>query len=176
MRPVPPVGGDRYAQARTMGEALAAIALDDFDPTSFGSRLEVAAVGMAIQMPELQVRFVPGWRWSPLLVRALGVNNQAWIQMVRLGELVLVGFPADFGAECAVPLKRAAQRAGYALWTLSFNGDYVGYISPDRYYHTASADGTEGYEMYRMSWCGPQQEQYLSVLARRMVRAVTRGG
>ena len=55
------------------------------------------------------------------------------------------------------------------MWVLSFNGDYVGYVSPDRYYDTASREGKEGYEMYLMSWCGPQQGELLVRLIRRMV-------
>jgi len=80
--------------------------------------------------------------------------------------------PGDFSGESAIALREAASRHGAALWALGFNGDYAGYISPDRYYATARRDGTEGYEMYLMSWCGPNQEAYFAGLADVATRAL----
>ena len=66
-------------------------------------------------------------------------------------------------------LKSSARGSGADLWLLSFNGDYVGYISPDRYYETVSRSGKQGYEVWTMGWFGPQQGELLSRLAERVV-------
>ena len=52
---------------------------------------------------------------------------------------------------------------------LSFNGDYVGYISPDQYYRDLEPDGSLGYERGVMSWIGPDQEAYLRHLINELV-------
>jgi len=104
------------------------------------------------------------FRWSPFLVRRLGVEDEAWLSVVRLGDLALAGIPGDLSGEIAVNLKARARERGVELWVTSFDGAYVGYISPDHYYETASREGLEGYEMYTMSWGGPQQEELLSRL------------
>jgi len=104
------------------------------------------------------------FRWSPFLVRRLGVEDEAWLSVVRLGDLALAGIPGDLSGEIAVNLKARARERGVELWVTSFDGAYVGHISPDHYYETASREGLEGYEMYTMSWGGPQQEELLSRL------------
>jgi len=175
MKPVHPQQGDSFDSARFVGEALAAKVLAQLQPPQpgFESHPDLATAGAPIQMPELQVRINRSWRWSPRLPRLLGVNNQAWLQAVRLGDVILVGFPADFSGEISPGLKRWAERLGIQLWTLSFNGDYIGYVSPDRYYDAANRGRRERYELLTMSWCGPQQEQYLTALAKRAVSRLT---
>jgi len=171
MGPVAP--GEGFAAAEVMGEDLAARVLSELDGLALAERLDVTSIGVPVTMPPLQVRLNRQLRLSPLLVRSLGVDNGAWIGGVRIGRTVLVGTPSDFSGELAGGLKDWAAQQGLDLWVLSFNGDYVGYVSPDRYYLTAQRGGKEGYEMYVMSWCGPQQGEFLSRLIRRTVEALT---
>jgi hypothetical protein len=49
---------------------------------------------------------------------------------------------------------------GFAGIVTSFNGDYVGYVIPSRYYHL------NGYEPRIMSFYGPYVPDYLDELAR----------
>jgi allantoicase len=80
--------------------------------------------------------------------------------------------PCDFSGEISLRLKEWAVSQGLDLWVLSFNGDYVGYISPDEYYAAAKKEDTEGYEMYLMNWCGPNQEALFTNLTREAVHAL----
>ncbi|MCP4664427.1 MAG: hypothetical protein GY856_54280 [bacterium] len=169
MGPEPPAGLAGFAAAEALGRSLASRVVAELDGLALDDRLDVASVGIALKMPPLQVRWNRWLRLSPFLVRGLGVDNRAWLQGVRVGETVLIGTPSDFSGELSVELKTWAAELGYDLWVLSFNGDYIGYVSPDRYYATASRKGREGYEMVVMSWCGPQQAEYLVRLVRRMV-------
>jgi neutral ceramidase len=170
--PVAP--GEGYAAAEAMGEALAAKILPELRGTVLEEHLDVTSAGVPVTMPPLQVRINRRLRLSPLFVRSLGINNGAWIGGVRVGRTLLVGTPNDFSGEMSPALKDWAAESGLDLWVLSFNGDYVGYASPDRYYTTAVREGKEGYEMYDMSWCGPQQGEFLVRLIRRTVEELTR--
>ncbi len=173
MGPVAP--GEGFAAAEAIGEALAARVLPELGALVLKERLDVTSVGVPVTMPPLQVRLNRRLRLSPLLVRSLGINNGAWIGGVRVGRTVLVGTPSDFSGEMSGALKDWGAEQDLDLWVLSFNGDYVGYVSPDRYYLTAERGGREGYEMYVMSWCGPQQGEFLVRLIRRTVEALTTG-
>ena len=82
---------------------------------------------------------------------------------------MLIGTPADYSGEISVQLKSKAAKKGIDLWVLSFNGDYVGYISPDAYYNELEPDGSLGYERGTMSWIGPQQEAYTTTLIERLI-------
>jgi len=175
MGPRAPAGETGFAATEAVGRCLALRLVAELDGLVLDDRLEVASAGIALEMPPLQVRWNRWLRLSPFLVRGLGVDNRAWLQGVRIGESVLIGTPSDFSGEISVELKAWAAELGWDLWVLSFNGDYIGYVSPDRYYTTASRKGREGYEMYLMSWCGPQQAEYLVRLLRRMVEELAGG-
>jgi hypothetical protein len=164
--------GTPLEQARALGEALAGEAAAALAELSLEPRADVAATATAYRMPLLQVRLGRRLRWSPFLVRWLGVDEEAWISAVKLGGLALVGAPGDLSGEIAVELKRRARERGIELWTTSFNGAYLGYISPDRYYESAARGGREGYEMYTMSWGGPQQEEQLTLLTEAALEAL----
>lgn len=175
MEPEPPPATDAFARARAMGEALAERVVAAADPLIASGSVDVATAATAFELPPFQVRLSPGLRLSPVLVRALGPDRRTWIHGVRLGDVVLVGTPSDFSGELSVDLKAWADGLGVELWPLSFNGDYMGYVSPDRYYRSAARSGREGYEMYTMSWHGPQQGEIFTHLIRHLVQELTGG-
>lgn len=172
MRPRWPGPESGYARVDAYGRELAARALEALADAAYATAIPVRSLGVPIDLPPAQVRFRPNWRLSPLLPPLLGVDGDGWFQAVRVGDAILTAMPGDFSGESAIALREAASRHGADLWALGFNGDYAGYISPDRYYATARRDGTEGYEMYVMSWCGPNQEAYFAGLADVATRAL----
>ncbi len=160
---------DAADAAQAMGRALAKRVADRLSAAELFGNLEIASAAAAFEMPPLQARLTAGLRVSPILMGRLGLSRSAWIGGVRIGHHVLVGFPGDFSGEMSVGLKQNARTSDVDLWLLSFNGDYVGYISPDRYYSTALRSGKEGYEIWTMGWFGPQQGELLTRLAERVV-------
>lgn len=162
--------GDGFAKAQHMGEALAKKILDDAAHAQFTDKAEIASVGFPFKTPSLQ--FCPmgrSWRLSPFLVPRLGIDNIAWLQGVRVGDMFFYGTPCDMSGEIAVDMKQWAAGKHVDLWVLSFCGDYIGYISPQRYYWTADPKGNENYEMFLMSWFGPNQEPFFTEAMEHMV-------
>ena len=74
-----------------------------------------------------------------------------------------ISTPCDFSGELALGIKDYARRNGLQAVVTSFNGDYIGYVIPSRYYHL------DGYEPRLMSFFGPDTPEYLSDLIRRML-------
>jgi hypothetical protein len=95
-----------------------------------------------------------------------------------VGKVTLVGVPGDFSGEFSIQLRAWARERGVDLWPLSFNADYVGYISPDAYYAAGPREGGGdlGYETGVMSWCGPNQEAYFTGLMKHLVASLYRPG
>ncbi len=164
-------GPDGFTKAQTMGAALAGLVLDDAQDAAFTDHVEIASVGFAFQTPPLQFRLNRNWRLSPFALPMLGVDDVAWAAGVRLGDVFLYGTPCDMSGEISVELKEWAKDHGVDLWVLSFNGDYIGYVSPSKYY-SLPRDQTDSYEMYTMSWIGPNQEAFFTGLLRHMVSAL----
>jgi hypothetical protein len=176
MGPERPPAEAALERARLFGEALAAHALALESEPVLREQLDVAYAAAPYRTPVLQARIGSRWRWSPLLLPWLGLSSEGWLSVLRLGDLVLVGAPGDLSGEIALRLKSQLRGRGLELWTTSFNGAYLGYISPDRYYATAATGGPEAYEMITMSWGGPQQKAQLSLLVEAAVGALAGGG
>lgn len=170
MGPRPPERDDPFDRCRAMGVALADKVLDDVvDAPRFKDKVDVASVGFPIQLPPFHVRLSKHWRVSKLLFPLLGIDTDGWMHAVRIGDVALVGTPADYCGEISVDLKSRVQNRFIDLWVLGFNGDYAGYISPDKYYYDKDEKGGYGYERGIMSWIGPDQEAFTVSLIMRMI-------
>ena len=166
----PPEGDDSFERCRAMGEALADKVLEVVSEAEpFKDNVDVASIGFAIDLPSFQLRLNKNWCVSKFLFPILGIDSDGWMHAVRIGEIVLVGTPADYCGEISVDLKSRMQKRACDLWVLSFNGDYVGYISPDKYYYDKDEKGGYGYERGVMSWIGPDQEAFTVSLIMHMI-------
>lgn len=155
-----PEGPDAFARAEAMGAGIAEQVLPVLDDLDYKSAVDIASIGVPVTAPPFQFRlFSPDWRLSPIIVGQLGLSRDAWLHTVRIGDLMIAATPCDFSGELSLDLRAWADNHGYALWATSFNGAYVGYISPDRYYDDFyDEDGEVEYETGVMSWIGPDQE------------------
>ena len=170
MSPRPPDGGDSFDRCRAMGVALADKVLEAVvDTTLFKDKVDIASIGFPIKLPPFQLRLNENLRVSKFLFPVLGIDTDGWMHAVRIGDIALVGTPADYCGEISVDLKSWAQNHSVDLWVLSFNGDYVGYISPDKYYYDKNEKGGYGYERGIMSWIGPDQEAFTVSLITHMI-------
>lgn len=173
MGPRPPERDDPFERSRAMGEALADTVLGAVvDAPRFKDKVDVASVGFPIQLPPFHVRLSKHWRVSKFLFPLLGIDTDGWMHAVRIGDVALAGTPADYCGEISVDLKSRAQNRSIDLWVLSFNGDYAGYISPDKYYYDTDEKGGYGYERGIMSWIGPDQEAFTVSLIIHMIEAL----
>jgi len=170
-------GGDKsgFEKAEALGDALAVKALGSAEAITFDDKIEIASIGIPLETPSPQWRINSKWRASPYLLGILGIDSDGWFQTLRIGNTYLLGMPADFSGEISVKLKEWGGGQGMDLWPLSFNGDYLGYISPDEYYEPSDTD-KERYEMYLMNWCGPNQEAMFTSLAQHAVAALSKSG
>lgn len=173
MGPRAPAEGSAFERSKAMGDALAKLVLDEAEVLRPGEGfLDVAAIGIPFALPPFQIRLSPKWRLSPFLPAILGVDGDGWLHVARVGDLYFVGTPCDFSGEISVKLKRWAASSGKDLWVHSFNGDYVGYVSPDYCYNDLNANGELGYETGLMSWCGPHQEEFFTTLIKHMINTL----
>ena len=116
-------------------------------------------------MPEFHIRVSDGLRLNPLLGSKLfPAVGKVYLQTARIGNLIWNTAPCDFSGEMAITYKNAMQKEGYRTLVTSFNGAYVGYIIPGKYYHL------DEYESRLMSWFGPNMGPYTDEMIRRMMQ------
>jgi hypothetical protein len=163
--PVP--GGRGFAGAEQMGQGLARLLMEQVPRTPLTNRVTFGVMGVNARLPPFNVRVSDGIRLRPWLARKLlPPADQAVVQVLRVGDLVWVSAPCDFSGELALEMKDFLRARGAAGVVTSFNGDYVGYVIPSRYYHAS------GYEPRLMSFYGPNVPDYFEELMRSMAVAL----
>jgi neutral ceramidase len=153
-----------FAGAQAMGEGLAHRLLDALPNVPLSRRVTFGTVGLTVSLPELNVRVSDGVRLRPWLAgQLLPASTRTYLQAFRLQDAVWIATPCDFSGEIALGIKDFLHaRTNRRAVITSFNGDYVGYVVPPRYYHM------DGYEPRTMSFFGPAIPDYFDELIRRM--------
>jgi hypothetical protein len=75
----------------------------------------------------------------------------------------MLGTPCDFSGMLTNPIYKKAVEKNIHVMVTSFNGGYIGYITPDEYYDL------EKYETQTMNWYGPGNGTYLQQCLIRML-------
>ena len=157
-----PVPGERgFAGAEKMGVALAAKLMKQLNDTPTTNAIAFAMSAVEIALPELNLRVTDGIRLRPWVTRQLlPTMRDSFVQGFRLENSIWISTPCDYSGELALGIKDMLRARGFRGVVTSFNGDYIGYVIPSRYYHLS------GYEPRIMSFYGPYVPDYLDELAR----------
>lgn len=122
---------------------------------SYTQHLQYFALPLSLGEPQLQIAH--GWRVRPWLFRAFFGELQPELSVLQVGEVVLVGVPADYSGM----LYENLEAANKPLMVTSFNGSYIGYVIPDEYYHLPYREARE------LNWFGPYTGSYVTEVINR---------
>jgi hypothetical protein len=160
--------GEEFGKPEYLGEALADSILKYMVGIGLKDNIGLASISLQMDMPEYHIRVSDGLRFNPVIGGKLfPPAGNVYIQAARIGDLMWATAPCDFSGEMVIPYKNAMGREAYRALVTSFNGAYVGYIIPDKYYHLNE------YESRLMSWYGPSMGPYTDEMIRRMMRKLT---
>ena len=156
-------GKDEFATIRTYADTLTARILPTLPQfkTQPDSTLEILT--LPLQLREPQARVMDDWRVRGWLFHSVYGDYPSDLKALRIGQTVLLGTPCDFSGELVAELRQEADRKGFQLMVTSFNGGYVGYITPDKYYDKNS------YETRTMNWFGPENGTYFVEMMKGLV-------
>lgn len=124
---------------------------------SFRGETIVEVKRVVFPMPRPAVRLGSSLTISPILASVV-TPREASFHRLRLGDVILLGAPADYAGVLAEELRTAAP--GATTIVTSFNGDYVGYAIP------ASDYDLPRYEPRAMALYGPRGGEYLQEAAK----------
>jgi hypothetical protein len=159
--PVPPEKG--FAGTQRMGQALAEKVLAHIKEVSLTNSISFGILGLEFSLPPTNVRLSDGLRLRPWVARRLvPVRKATFIQAFRLDNCIWVSTPCDFSGELALGIKAYLRSEGMNSVITSFNGDYIGYVIPLKYYHL------NGYEPRTMSFFGPNVPDLFDDLIRNL--------
>jgi membrane-associated phospholipid phosphatase len=166
------LGGRRsFATAQAYGEALAVQVESLAARATYRRDAAIRALYCPVELGTPQVRVGPALRASPLLSGWLLGRRQGCVQGLAIGNLLLLGAPADINGELSLKVKEYAAARGYRPVVTSFAGRYVGYLVPERYYSAA-----DDQEATLMSMYGPHNGEYFVSLLKAAVDRISAVG
>ncbi len=126
-------------------------------PVSYHTQLRTVSVPLPLRQPHF--RLTENIRLRPWVFHAAYGDYPSVIKGLRIGNTVWIGMPADFSGELVPAIQPYDEWQRNPLFVTSFNGGYIGYVTPDAYYDRPYAETRE------MNWFGPYNGAYLTEAA-----------
>lgn len=160
--------GEKFEKARFVGETLADSARVLINRMEYDSVMTMASATTELEIPRLQAFYISNRRrLSPFMGSQLMPELKSmYVQGLKLNDFIWMTFPYELSGEYGIDLKNALELEGYNSALTSFNGQYLGYIVPQKYYYY------DTYEARLMGWYGPSMGDYLMELNYRLANAL----
>ncbi|MGI9544771.1 MAG: neutral/alkaline non-lysosomal ceramidase N-terminal domain-containing protein [Cyclobacteriaceae bacterium] len=156
-----------YSKMEAYGQVLAARLLSKqqkivLDTTEI---LKYAEWPVDLRSPHFRVS--NHWRFRPWAFNSAMGNHSATITALRVGNTVLIGLPVELSGEFSTEFEDVCKSKGLSLMVTSFNGNYMGYVNPEKYYYTLNKPETRD-----MNWYGPQNGEYFVDLIKELLAII----
>ncbi|MCM4168581.1 hypothetical protein KCTC52924_02158 [Arenibacter antarcticus] len=161
--------GEKFEKAKYIGETLADSAQVVLNRLEYNPNVHLSAITTELEIPKLQfLKISDRLRLSPFIGQKLMPEIKSIpLQGFQLNNLIWLALPYELSGEYGLDLKNALEAEGYQMVLSSFNGQYLGYIIPPKYYYY------DTYEAALMGWYGPSMGDYLMELNFKMANVLT---
>jgi neutral ceramidase len=165
----PNADGKGFEKPKIIGESLADSLEVNLKKVRMSDNVVFSAASLRMDLPDYHMRLTTRINLASFLSRKLMPPPQnVFLQAVRLNGMIWISTPCDFSGEYALQIKNSLFAKGFMANITSFNGNYVGYIIPGRYFYL------DKYESKLMGWFGPNMGDYTVDLIGRLIKIVTR--
>jgi hypothetical protein len=155
--------GEGFEKPRFIGESLADSTIVHLKNIQISDSVLMAAATVKLNLPEYHFRISTTRNLTTGVSKKLmPLPENAVLQAIRLGNMIWVTSPCDFSGEYALQLKNRLAVNGFNANVTSFNGSYLGYIIPGRYFYL------DEYEPKTMGFFGPAMGDYTFDLINQM--------
>ena len=115
----------------------------------------IDAFRVPLHLSDPQVKVTPDLKVRSWLFRSALGEYPVYISALEIGDLMMFGTPADFSGEFSSSLDSIASTEERHLITTSFNGGYIGYLTPEKYYDN------KYFETQLMNWYAPGTGEFV---------------
>jgi hypothetical protein len=155
--------GEGFEKPRFIGESLADSTIVHLANIESTDSVLIASATINLNLPEYHFRISTTRNLTTAVSKKLMPQPEnAVLQAIRIGNMIWVTTPCDFSGEYALQLKNRLAVEGFDANVTSFNGSYLGYIIPGRYFYL------DEYEPKTMGFFGPAMGDYTFDLINQM--------
>ena len=120
---------------------------------------------LPIDLREAHYRIAENWRLRPWVFDNLFGATNAHFDILQIGSLQLIGSSGELSGVFYASLDSLADQVDKQLVITTFNGGYIGYITPDKYY-----DSLTKAEVRDMNWFGPYNGAYFQEMLEALIK------
>ena len=118
---------------------------------------------LSISMREPHFRVTDNYRLKPWVFNAVIGPSSPFFDVVRIGNLLFISSSGEVSGVFYEAWEQLANNHGMELMITTFNGEYIGYIPPDKYYDRHYRETRE------LNWYGPYNGQYFDELIKKLI-------
>ncbi|WP_339717945.1 neutral/alkaline non-lysosomal ceramidase N-terminal domain-containing protein [Cyclobacterium amurskyense] len=122
------------------------------DEAVMGSQVLAAKLPLKLRSPHYRIS--DNLRLRPWLFNWAIGNNPAYFDVIRIGDALFISSSGEVSGVFYKAWEEQANALGLSLFVTTFNGGYIGYITPDKYY------SGDYYEARDMNFYGPYNGDY----------------
>ncbi|MCF6281213.1 MAG: neutral/alkaline non-lysosomal ceramidase N-terminal domain-containing protein [Candidatus Polarisedimenticolaceae bacterium] len=164
-KPIKPEGRDAFERAANYGRTLAERLAAEIPQAEYRQKVVLGSLHLSVDMPPIRHPISQEWTLGPLVSGLFG-DDLSTLKALRIGPLLLFGFPGDYAGHLATQLSEAIrQQSQQSLLTAttSFNGDFDGYLISHQWFESLDRTESRG-----LNFFGPWGGEYLNMLALKM--------
>jgi len=152
------VGLHNYEWTKYIGQGIAKKIGISEDTSKHGKNNSLSIKHLKIPVGETNLRITPNIKLRDWAFQSLYPCTEIYISILKIGNVLWLGMPCDFSGEFMPHLSQLAEKQHTKLIITSFNGAYIGYVTPDKYYHQVH------YETMEMNWLGKKGNTFSKIL------------
>ena len=118
------------------------------------NKLNYEEIEIPLRDPHLKIGL--GLRLRPWAFQMVFGEGTGKLAFLSIGDLMYIGTPCDFSGELILEIEEELKNVPVTPIITSFNGEYIGYITPDKYYLR------DQHEVRDVNWFGPYNGRYFS--------------
>lgn len=121
---------------------------------------------LPLYLRDAHYRISDNIRLRPWLFDVAFGDTNAHFDIVRLGNILMISSSGEISGVFYEKWEKAAEAKGLHLIITTFNGGYIGYITPDQYYNHRF------HEVRDMNWFGPYNGTYFDEIITKIIEQV----
>lgn len=123
-------------------------------------------VRVPLLLSDPQLKIATDWKLRSWFFRTALGEQPVYLTALRFGQVILLGAPCDFSGEFSQRLDSFAAKRSITTMVTSFNGGYIGYVTPRNRYDI------NHYETQLMNWYAPGTGEYMEVSMEKLIEVL----
>jgi neutral ceramidase len=156
---------DSFESVDSLGTQLARVIVPALPTIEMHYTSTLGYNRLPLSLPAPELRISDNYHLAPWLFHSLFGKYPSFISSLQLGDILLLGAPADYSGEFMKELEQLAAKHQQKILVSGFNGGYMGYLTPSRHYML------DAYEVRDMNFYGKWGGDYITDLFKQVMQS-----